>query len=72
MQRKKNERKMNAVEMGYLRRLCEVSLSDRIRNEEIYRMTVTSKDVMVRLKKNVLSWFGHIERMSGKKRMMEK
>ena len=27
-------------------------------------MTGTSEDVTVRMKKNVLSWFGHVERMS--------
>ena len=35
-----------------------------------------SEDVTVRMKKNVLSWFGHVERMSdermAKKIMMEK
>ena len=60
---KKNERKMNAVEMRSLRRICGVSLA-RIRNEEIHRITGTSEDVTVRMKKNVLSWFGHVGRMS--------
>ena len=55
---------MNAVEMRSLRRICAVSLADRIRNEEIHRMAGTSEDVTVRMKKNVLSWFGHVERMS--------
>ena len=27
-------------------------------------MAGTSEDVTVRMKKNVLSWFGHVERMS--------
>ena len=27
-------------------------------------MADTSEDVTVRMKKNVLSWFGHVERMS--------
>ena len=31
---------------------------------EVHRMAVTSEDVMVRMKKNVLSCFGHVERMS--------
>ena len=45
---------MNAVEMRSLRRICGVSLADRIRNEEVRRMAGTSEDVMVRMKKNVL------------------
>ena len=32
--------------------------------KEIHRMAGTSEDVTVRMKKNVLSWFGHVERMS--------
>ena len=55
---------MNAVEMRSLRRICGVSLADRIRNEEVHRMAGTNEDVTVRMKKNVLSWFGHVERMS--------
>ena len=63
LQKQKNERKMNAVEMRSLRRMCGVSLADRICNQEIHRMAGTSEDVTVRMKKNVLSWFGHVERM---------
>ena len=59
---KKIERKVNVVEM--LRRICGVSLADRIHNKEIHRMACTSEDVTVRMKKNVFSWFGHVERMS--------
>ena len=55
---------MNAVEMRSLRRICGVSLADWIRNEAIHRMAGISEDVTVRMKKNVLSWFGHVERMS--------
>ena len=55
---------MNAVEMRALRRIYGVSLADRIRNEEVHRMAGTSEDVPVRMKKNVLSWFGHVEQMS--------
>ena len=44
-------------------RICGVSLADRIRNEEVHRMAGTGEDVTVRMKKNVLSWFGHVERM---------
>ena len=44
--------------------LSGVCLADQIHNEEIYRMAGTSEDVTVRIKQNVLSWFGHVERMS--------
>ena len=47
---KKNERKMNVVEMRFNCNTC--GSVDRIRG-----------DVTVRMKKNVLSWFGHVKRM---------
>ena len=40
------------------------SLADRIRNEKIHRMAIITQDVMVKMKKNVLSRLGHVERMS--------
>ena len=58
---------MNAVEMQSLRRICGVSLVDRIRNEEVHGMAGTSQDVTVRMKKNVLRWFGHVERTSNER-----
>ena len=63
-EQKKNERKMNAVEIRSLRRICGVSLAHRIRNEEVHRMADTSEDVTVRKKKKMFSWFGHVEQMS--------
>ena len=50
--------------MMKIRRICGFSLADRIRNEEVHRMAGTSEDITVRMKKNVLNWFGHVERMS--------
>ena len=52
---KKNESKVNAVDMRSLRRIYTVSLVYLIRNEEIHRMAGTSDDVTVRKKKIVLS-----------------
>ena len=48
----KPERKMNAVETRSFRSVCEygVSLTDRIRNEEIQRMAGTGKDITMRMK----------------------
>ena len=44
--------------------ICGVSLDDRISNQEVHRMAGTRGDVTVRIKNNVLSSFGHVERMS--------
>ena len=64
---KKNERKMNAVKMQYLRSVSGVSLADRIRHAESHKMAGSSEDVTVRIKMNVFSWFGHVERMSNER-----
>ena len=54
--------------MRSLCRICGVSLADRIRNEEIRRMTGTSKDVTVRMKNvSSVSFFGHVKRMSNER-----
>ena len=50
---------MNVVDMR-----CKISLDNRIHNEDIHRMTGISEDVTVKMKKNLLSWFWHVERMS--------
>ena len=55
---KKNARKMNTVEMRSLRGICGVSLVDRIHNEEIHRMAVTSEDVTLRIKKTCSAGLG--------------
>ena len=62
--------------MRSLHRISGVSLAHGNHNEEIHRVAGTSEDVTMRMKKNVLSWFGHVERMSDermvKRFMMEK
>ena len=52
---KRNEKKMNAVEIRSFRRTSGVSLADRIRDEKIREMAGTSEDITVRRKKNALS-----------------
>ena len=53
--------------MQSLLRICGVILADRIHNE-IHRIADTGEDVMVRMKKNVLSCSGHIERTSDERK----
>ena len=48
---KKNERKMNAVKMRSLHRICGVSLADRICNEAIQRMGGTSEEKILIMEK---------------------
>ena len=50
--------------MRSLRRIWGVIVvSKRIRNKEIHKMASTSEDVTVEMKKNMVSCFGHVDRM---------
>jgi hypothetical protein len=41
-----------------------VKLSDRVRNEVVVREECSAKkDVVTKIVKNMLRWFGHVERM---------
>ena len=61
---KKDESKLNAVEMRSLRNICRKSLRDRIKNEDIRRECDVEESVIVKIKKGMLRWFGHVERMN--------
>ena len=56
-------RKVNVLEMIYLRSLVEVSLMDRVSNEEVRRRAGIKRDLASRANHRVLRWFGHVERM---------
>jgi hypothetical protein len=40
-----------------------VKLSDRVRNEAIREECGVKEDVVTKIEKNMLRWFGHVERM---------
>ncbi|CAG9134602.1 unnamed protein product [Plutella xylostella] len=60
---KKNESRVNAVEMRSLRSMCGLKLNDRIRNSVIRDRVGVKEDVVTKIEKGMLRWFGHIERM---------
>ncbi|CAK1578219.1 unnamed protein product [Parnassius mnemosyne] len=68
---KKHKSKLNAVEMRSLRKMCGVTMADRKRNEEIRNMAGLKDDLITKIDKGVLRWFGHVERMS-EDRMVKK
>lgn len=61
---KKNESRINAVEMRSLRKICGVKLSDRVSNEVIRKRCGLKDDIVTRIEKGMLRWFGHLERMN--------
>ena len=61
---KESERqKLNVFEMRCLRSMCGVTRWDRLRNTQVRDRTGVNKELAERVDKNVLRWFGHVERM---------
>ncbi|XP_071644241.1 uncharacterized protein [Temnothorax longispinosus] len=57
-------RRINAVEMDYLRRGAGVSRLSRVKNEEVRNRMEAEKTIIERIEKRQLCWFGHLMRMS--------
>lgn len=60
--RKKDESKINAMEMKHLRRLAGKTKWDRIKNEDIREIT-KQEPIMRKIRRKQLNWYGHIVRM---------
>ena len=60
----RHESRINAVEMRSLRSMGGVTLNDRVRNEVIRERCGLKEDVVTKVDKSMLRWFGHVERMS--------
>ncbi|GBP90131.1 hypothetical protein EVAR_68630_1 [Eumeta japonica] len=60
----KNEGRINAVEMRSLRSMCRVSRKDRCRNSDVRQRCGLKEDVVTRVERGMLRWFGHLERMN--------
>ena len=63
--------RLRAVEMGYLRSACGVTWRDRWTNERVRRQCGIEVDAIGQVKRKVLQWFGHMERM-GSERLTKK
>jgi len=61
--RKSEERKIGAIEMGWLRRILGVSRIQRLRNDFIRSKLKQEETLCERIEKRRLRWFGHVERM---------
>ena len=61
--RSAERRKVNVLEMRYLRSLVGVSRLDRVRNEEVRMRAGIERELASRADERVLNWFGHVERM---------
>ncbi|GBP87513.1 hypothetical protein EVAR_86550_1 [Eumeta japonica] len=64
---RKNENRINAVEMRSLRSMRGVSQDDRCRNSDVREWCDLKKDVVSRVQRGILRWFGHLEWMNESK-----
>jgi len=65
--REEEKRKLNVMEMNCLRNMCGVSRREHVHNEEVRRRVGVEIELAERVEERVLSWFGHVERMSGER-----
>ena len=61
--RSAERRKVNVLELKYLRNLVGVSQLDRVWNEEVQRRAGIERELASRADQRVLRWFGHVVRM---------
>ena len=62
--RSAERRKMNVLEMKFLRILVGVTQMDRVINQEVHRRAGIERELAIRAEQKVLRWFGHVERMN--------
>ena len=62
--RSAKKRKVKVLEMKCLRSLVGVSRMDRVRIEEMRRITAIERELASRADQRVLRWFRHVERMN--------
>ena len=67
--KEREKRRLNVFEMKCLRKMCGVTVMDRIRNEVIREEVGVIRDLVGRVENCVLRWFGNVERMDGGERM---
>jgi hypothetical protein len=60
----KHKSRIGATEMKYLRRVCGVTMLDRVRNTVVRERCNARGGVEEVVCKSMLRWFGHMERMS--------
>src|SRR6218665_31123 len=65
---KEDERRLLVAEMAWLRRILGRSRREKIRNEKTREELGVEETVIEKIKKRRLTtWFGHVERMEGKR-----
>ena len=59
------ERRLEAAEMGYIRRIMIISWTEKKSNEEVMEMAGYKRSLLKTIRKRQLQFFGHINRADG-------
>jgi hypothetical protein len=59
-----DRRMMGVMEMKCMRAMSGVSIMDRVRYEEVRRRCGNEQSIGEQMDRNVLRWYGHVERMA--------
>ena len=65
--KEREKRRLNVFEMKCLRKMCGVTIRDRIWNEVIREEVGVMRDLAGRTENCVLRWFGHVKHMDGER-----
>ena len=65
--RKEEERRLLVAEMSWLRRIIGRSRREKVSNEQTREELGAEETVVQKIKKRRQQWFGHVERMEGKR-----
>nr|CAH7720104.1 unnamed protein product [Callosobruchus chinensis] len=57
------EKRLLAMEMGYWRRCCKLTLLDKVRNEQIRDRMSIATTIIDTIEAKKLRWYGHVCRM---------
>ena len=67
---KDTERRLEAVEMWYIRRIMKVSWTKRKTNEEVMEMAEYKRSLLNTIRKRQLKFFGHVNRADGLEKLL--
>lgn len=57
------KKKLRATEMGYWRRCCQLTIQDKIRNEDVLARLNIGTTILDTVEAKCLRWYGHVRRM---------
>jgi len=67
---KEMEKRLNALEMWFLRRIFRISWTEKKTNKEVLRLAKYKPSLLKAIKKRQLEFFGHVNRRNGIEKLM--